>query len=92
MASLNNVKGTTKAYSDLTASLATLLDLGTEYSYNTLMIMNSLDANFVLKIGENEIVFPANKNIVIENVVFNNVIQYKYDSAPSAGSLTVVCF
>ena len=92
MASLNNVKGTTIAYSVLTASLASLLDLGTEYSYNTLMIINNLDANFVLKIGDNEIIFPANKNIVIENVIFNDVIQCKYSSAPSAGELTVVCF
>jgi hypothetical protein len=91
MPSLNNIKGTTKEYSDLGASFATLIDLGTEYSYNTIMIVNSLDASFVLKVGSNEIILPANKDLVIDNVIFNSIIQYKYSSAPSSGSLTIIC-
>lgn len=92
MASLNNIKGTTKAYSDLTAASATLIDLGTEYSYNTIMITSDLDADYVLTIGSNEITLPANKDIIIDKIVFNGIIQYKYSSAPTAGNLTVLCY
>jgi hypothetical protein len=89
MNTLNNIKSASKAFGTVPASFATLIDLGTEYSYNTIMVVSSLDTDVVLKIGSNEVTFPANKNITIENQIINGIIQYKYASAPSSGTLDV---
>lgn len=89
---VNNIKGTTKAFGDVPAALGTLIDLGTTYTYNTLMVISNLDTDVVIKIGSNEITFPANKNVTIEDAMFNDLIQYKYSSAPSSGSLSIMCF
>ena len=90
MNTLNNIKSAIKAYSEVPASLTTLIDLGTEYSYNTIMVVSSLDEDVVIKIGSNEVTFPASTNITIENQILNGVIQYKYVSVPSSGALAVM--
>lgn len=90
MNTLNNIKSVSKAFGDVPASLTSLIDLGTTYSYNTIMVVSSLDTDVVLKIGSNEVTFPANKNITIDNQILNGIIYYKYASAPSSGALTVI--
>lgn len=88
--SINNIKGVSVAFGTVPAVLTTLIDLGTVYTYNHLVIMNSLDAAVTLKIGSNEIVIPTNKNVTINNASYNGIIQYKYVSAPSSGSLEII--
>jgi len=90
MNTLNNIKNISKDFGDVPASLTSLIDLGTTYTYNTIMVVSSLDTAVILKIGSNEVTFPANKNITIENQMLNGVIYYKYVSAPSSGALTVI--
>lgn len=91
MISINNIKGTSVAFGSVPAALTTLIDLGTVYTYSDLMIMSSLDTDATLKIGANEIVIPANKNITINNKFYNGIIQYKYVSAPSSGNFAIIC-
>jgi len=92
MVTINKMKGSSVAYGTVPASLTTLINLGTVYTYNQLMIINSLDAAIILKIGDNEVTFPANKNVTIENMPYNGIIQYKYASAPTLGTLEIMYF
>ena len=87
----NNIKGTSVAYSAVPATLGTLLALGSTYLYKTIVVMSSLDTDVVLKFGDNEVTFPANKNVTIDNICIGGTIQYKYASAPSSGSLQIIC-
>jgi hypothetical protein len=92
MITVNKIKGSSKAFGDIPASLTTLIDLGTVNTYNHLMIVNNLNADIILKIGDNEVTFTTNKDFVIDNMPYNGIIQYKYVSAPTSGSLAVMYF
>ena len=87
---INNIKGSSVAFGSVPATLTTLIDLGTVYTYNKLIIMSSLDTATTLKIGSNEIVIPANKNITLDDKSYNGIIQYKYVSAHGSGSLDII--
>jgi len=90
MITVNKIKSSDVAYGSVPASLTELIDLGTVYTYNHIVIMSSLDTSVTVKIGDNEIVIPANKNIVLDNVPYNGVISYKYNSAPGSGNLNII--
>lgn len=89
---LNNIKSVSKAFGDVPASLGTLLTLGDIYTYNHMLVVNSLDADVVIKIGDNEVTFPTNKNVTLDNFSHSGTLTYKYASAPSSGSLAVMCY
>jgi len=90
MITVNNIKSSSVAYGTVPAALTELIDLGTVYTYNKLMIMSTLDTSVTIKIGANEIVIPANKNITFDNVPYNGVISYKYNAAPGSGNLNLL--
>jgi len=89
---VNKIKNVSVAYGSVPAAFGTLIALGTVYTYNHMLVVNSLDANVVIKIGDNEVTFPANTNITIDNLSHNGTLTYKYASAPSSGALTVMCY
>ena len=89
----NIIIETIKAFGDVPVSLDTLIDLGTIYSYTHLLVVNSLDEDIVIKFGDNEITFQSGKDMWIDDFKLDNVIQYKYKtSAPTAGSLQIICY
>jgi len=90
MITVNKIKSSDVAFGTIPAALTTLINLGTIITYNHIIIMSTLDTSITIKIGDNEIVIPANKNIVIDNVPYNGIIQYKYNSAPSSGNLNII--
>jgi len=90
MININAIKGSSVAYGTVPAALTDLIDLGTVRTYSKIIIMTTLDTSITLKIGDNEIVIPANKNITLEKSYYNGVIQYKYNSAPSSGNLDII--
>lgn len=89
---VNNMKNVAVAYGSIPAALATLIALGTTYTYQHLMVVSTLDTDVVIKIGDNEVTFPANKNVTVDNFPFNGTLTYKYASAPSSGGLYVFCY
>jgi len=89
---VNKIKSVAVVYGSVPASFGTLLALGDTYTYNHAIIMSTLDTDIVIKFGDNEINFPANKDIVFDNFPHNGTLTYKYSSAPSSGSLKVICF
>lgn len=90
MININNIKGSSVAFGSVPAALTDLIDLGTVYTYNKIIIMTSLDTSITLEIGGNEIVIPANKNVTLDNSYYNGIIKYKYNSAPSSGNLDII--
>jgi len=89
---VNKIKSVSVAFGSVPASLGTLLALGTTYTYNSVIVMNTLDADVVIKFGDNEVTFPTNKDVVIDKFPCNGTLTYKYASAPSSGTLKVICF
>jgi hypothetical protein len=92
MITVNNLKSVSVAYGSVPAAFGTLLALGGVYTYNHLVVVSTLDQDVVIKIGDNEITFPANKNVTLDNFPHNGTITYKYASAPSSGNLYVMCY
>lgn len=90
MITVNKIKSSDVAYGTVPAALTTLINLGTIVTYNHLIIMSTLDTSVTIKIGDNEIVIPANKNIAMDNVPYNGIISYKYNSAPGSGNLNII--
>jgi len=89
---INKIKSVSVAFGSVPAALATLLALGDTYTYNHMIVISSLDTDTVIKIGDNEVTFPANKNVTLDNFPINGTLTYKYASAPSSGSLAVMCY
>jgi len=90
---LNEITEAIKAYGVVPASLATFVNLGTIYIYTHCLVINSLNNDTVIKFGDNEITFLASTNVVMDNFKFNGILQYKYkSSAPTAGSLQIICY
>lgn len=89
----NQIIESIKAFGVIPAVFGTLIDLGTDYSYTHFLVTNSLDNDVVIKFGTNEITFKANKDIWIDNFIFNDIIEYKYKTlAPTVGDLQVICY
>lgn len=89
----NQIKEAIKAFGVVPATFETLIALGTIYTYTHFFIINSLDKDIVIKFGDNEITFPANKDIWFDDLKYEGTIQYKYKSvAPTAGSLQIICY
>lgn len=89
---VNKIKSTSVAFGSVPAALATLLALGTTYTYNHVLVISTLDTDVVIKFGDNEVTFPANKNVTLDNFPVNGTVQYKYASAPSSGNLYLMCY
>jgi len=53
MITVNNIKSSNVAFGAVPAALTELIDLGTVYTYNKLMIMSTLDTSVTIKIGDN---------------------------------------
>lgn len=82
-----------KAFGDVPASYGTLIDLGTSYTYTHFLVVNSLDADIMIKFGDSEITFQANKDIWMDGIKLDGVIQYKDKSgSPTSGNLQVICY
>jgi len=89
----NIIKEVIKDFSEIPASLETLIDLGTIYTYTHLMFLTSLDEDVTIKLGDNEFTVLENKNIWFDGLKFNGIIQFKKkDGAPTEGNLQVLCY
>jgi hypothetical protein len=81
-----------KAFGDVPAVYGTLIALPATYVYTHLVIVNSLDADILIKFGTNEITFQLNKDLVLDDFKYNGTIEYKYKvGAPTSGSLQIIC-
>lgn len=85
----NFIKDISKAFGDIPAAYATLIDLDKQISYNHIMLVNGTDANIIIKFTNSaitsEYTVPANSTQVLDNFLHNSIIQYKYVSAPTTG-------
>jgi len=82
-----------KAFGDVPAAYDTLIDLGDNYIYTHFLVVNSLNENIVIKFGNSEITFQANKDIWMDGIKLDGIIQYKYKvGAPTSGSIQVICY
>lgn len=91
----NIIRESIKAFGVVPSSYGTLIDLTSAYTgyINThLIITNSLDADVTIKIGDNEITIQAFKDTWMDGLRYDGIIQYKYNSAPSEGSIQIVCY
>jgi len=81
---------TNKAFGDIPAAYATLVDLGVELIYRRLLILNTLNADVIIKFtntsGTVEKLIRANVSSGFDEFWHNDIIEIKYvSSAPTAG-------
>lgn len=89
----NIITESIKAFGDVPAAYGTLVTLNAAYTYTHFLVVNSLDNDVVIKFGDNEITFQANKDIWMDGLKYSGTITYKYkSSAPTVGSLQVICY
>ena len=92
----NIIREAIKAFGDVPASFDTLIDLTSVnplYIYTHLIIVNSLDENVTIKIGDNELTVQALKDIWMDGLNYNGLIEYEYSvGAPTEGSLQIICY
>jgi hypothetical protein len=92
----NIIEESIKAFGDVPATYETLIDLTATYPtyiYTHLIIVNSLDTDTTIKLGDNEFTVQALKDIWFDNLRYNDVVEYKYKSgAPTVGNLQIICY
>ena len=92
----NIIKEEIKAFGDITDTLATFLDLSLTYPnyvYSHLIIVNSLDEDVKITIGDNEITIKAFKDLWMDGLRYLGEIQIKYVSdAPTEGDIQIICY
>jgi len=91
----NIIREAVIAFGDVQASFDTFIDLSTAYPnyiYTHLIIVNSLDENTKIKIGDNEITAMAGKDLWMDGLRYNGEIELEYVSAPSEGSIQIICY
>lgn len=88
----NIIEEVIKAFGDVPATFTTLIDLGTIYTYQHLLIINSLDEDITIKFGTKNITFQAGKDLWMDNFKFDGILQYKYNTVPTSGSIQIVCY
>jgi len=82
-----------KAFGDVPAAFASLIDLDTNYTRTHLLIVNSLNQDIIVKFETKEITFPAGKDIFIDGFKHNGELKYKYKtSAPTAGNIQFISY
>jgi len=86
----NFIKDVSKAFGDVPAAYTDLIDLGSRFKYNHLMLVNSTDTDIILLFENSDITaeytVPANSSQVLDKFSHNRVVQYKYVSAaPTSG-------
>lgn len=89
----NIITESIKAFGDVLVTYTTLIELGEIYTYTHFLVLNSFDEDIVIKFGSNEITFQANKDVWMDGFKYDGTLEYKYKtSAPTAGSLQVICY
>ena len=92
----NIIKEEIQVFGDVTDTFATFIDLTVDhptYIYTHLIIVNSLDEDVKIKIGDNEITAQALKDIWMDALRYNDEVQIKYVSdAPTEGSIQIICY
>ena len=85
----NFIKDVTKAFGVIPAAYAELIDLGTAFHYSRIQLINTTDADVVIKFVNiaitSEYTVPAGSAQTLDKFSHKDVIQYKYSSAPSLG-------
>ena len=89
----NIIKEAIKVFGDIPASFETLIDLGTVYVNTHLIIVNSLDEDIIITTGDNEITIKALKDMWMDGLKYQNIVQYKYkNDAPGEGDIQIICY
>ncbi|GAG05024.1 unnamed protein product [marine sediment metagenome] len=93
---INIINEAIKVFGDVPDTFGTLIDLTSInplYIYTHIIVVNSLDKNVKIKIGGNELTIQALKDIWMDKLSYNGIIEYKYVSdAPIEGSLQIICY
>lgn len=94
---VNKPRETTKLYSEVPTVYATLIDLGEDYIYEHITLINELSINISLRFGQEGHYYyltfytdyPA---IVYDGLSYNGIVSWKGLSEASDGKLIVQCF
>ena len=85
----NFIRDVAKAFGVIPAAYADLIDLGTGYHYTRLMLVNTTDADIVVKFVNSSITaeytVPAGSDQTLDRFSHRGVIQYKYSTIPTIG-------
>lgn len=86
----NYIKNVSKVFGVIPAVYETLIDLTTDYAYNSIEIFNRTNADILLKfegaLTTSVLVIPSLTNSVHDRFLHNGIIQYKYVLAPTSGT------
>ena len=87
----NFIKDATKAFGVIPAAYASLIDLGTDYHYNHIQLVNTTDQSVVIKFVNSAIVaeytIPSNSSQTFDQFSHKDEIEYRYVGvvAPTVG-------
>jgi len=89
---VNIIKEAIKAFGDVPVSYETLIDLTGVYIYTHVLFINTLDEDVSIKYGDSEFTVQADRDLWMDDVLFNGIVEYKYSSgAPTEGKLQIIC-
>jgi hypothetical protein len=92
----NIIREEVKAFGDVGATFDTFIDLSTAYPnyvYSHLIVVNSLDEDVKITIGDNELTIKAFKDLWMDGLRYLGEIQLKYVSdAPTEGDIQIICY
>ena len=88
------------AFGGIGAAYVSLVDLGTDYLYNDLVVDNSTDQDIVLKfvngqdgVASSEVVIPASTALTFDSFRYWDDVEIKYRSRqPTLGSVMLWCW
>ena len=91
----NYVVDTTKIFSQITETYATLVDLGVDYIFRGFDLYSSFDTEVVIKFtnssGDRELIIPPKWGIPLPEFRYNDVIEIKHTGAvPTEGFLKML--
>ena len=91
----NYLVDTTKTFSQITGTYATLADLGVDYIFRGFDVYSSFDTEVVIKFknssGDRELIIPPNWGIPLPRFRCNDVIEIKHTgAAPTKGFLKML--